>query len=53
MAALYDDKILLIFGGGSKSKTLNDLYSLDFETVCRAFSNNFISLMVQSSCLNS
>lgn len=34
MAALYDDKTLYIFGGASKSKTLNDLYSLDFETVC-------------------
>lgn len=33
VAALYDDKILLIFGGTSKSKTLNDLYSLDFETM--------------------
>lgn len=33
MAALYDDKTLLIFGGVSKAKTLNDLYSLDFETV--------------------
>lgn len=34
VATLYDDKTLLIFGGASKSKTLNDLYSLDFETVC-------------------
>ncbi|XP_057957930.1 acyl-CoA-binding domain-containing protein 6 isoform X2 [Malania oleifera] len=33
VAALYDDRILLIFGGTSKSKTLNDLYSLDFETM--------------------
>jgi len=33
VAALYDDKVLYIFGGSSKSKTLNDLYSLDFETV--------------------
>ncbi|WVZ13087.1 hypothetical protein V8G54_017617 [Vigna mungo] len=33
VAALYDDKILYIFGGSSKSRTLNDLYSLDFETV--------------------
>ncbi|KAH9765672.1 Galactose oxidase/kelch repeat superfamily protein [Citrus sinensis] len=33
VAALYDDKNLLIFGGSSKSKTLNDLYSLDFETM--------------------
>ncbi|CAN6338519.1 unnamed protein product [Urochloa humidicola] len=33
IAALYDDRILLIFGGHSKSKTLNDLYSLDFETM--------------------
>ena len=37
VAALYDDKMLLIFGGASKSKTLNDLYSLDFETVGWAF----------------
>lgn len=33
VAALYDDKTLFIFGGTSKSKTLNDLYSMDFETV--------------------
>lgn len=33
VAALYDDKSLLVFGGTSKSKSLNDLYSLDFETV--------------------
>lgn len=33
VAALYDDKLLLIFGGASKSRTLNDLYSLDFETM--------------------
>lgn len=33
VAALYDDKVLYIFGGSSKSKTLNDLYSLDFETM--------------------
>ncbi|KAJ6904244.1 acyl-CoA-binding domain-containing protein 6 isoform X1 [Populus alba x Populus x berolinensis] len=33
VAALYDDKNLLIFGGTSKSRTLNDLYSLDFETM--------------------
>ncbi|PSS33954.1 Acyl-CoA-binding domain-containing protein [Actinidia chinensis var. chinensis] len=33
VAALYDDKMLLIFGGASKAKTLNDLYSLDFETM--------------------
>ncbi|KAG4977654.1 hypothetical protein JHK86_037128 [Glycine max] len=32
VAALYDGKILFIFGGASKSRTLNDLYSLDFET---------------------
>lgn len=31
VAAIYDDKTLFIFGGCSKSKTLNDLYSLDFE----------------------
>lgn len=33
VAALYDDKTLLIFGGTSKSRSLNDLYSLDFETM--------------------
>ncbi|XP_042517779.1 acyl-CoA-binding domain-containing protein 6 isoform X2 [Macadamia integrifolia] len=33
VAALYDDRVLLIFGGTSKSKSLNDLYSLDFETM--------------------
>ncbi|KAG8048880.1 hypothetical protein GUJ93_ZPchr0009g416 [Zizania palustris] len=33
VAALYDDRILLVFGGHSKSKTLNDLFSLDFETM--------------------
>ncbi|KAJ3681117.1 hypothetical protein LUZ60_015606 [Juncus effusus] len=33
VATLYDDKTLFIFGGHSKSKTLNDLYSLDFETM--------------------
>ncbi|KAK7412591.1 hypothetical protein VNO78_04072 [Psophocarpus tetragonolobus] len=32
-AALYDGKILFIFGGASKSRSLNDLYSLDFETM--------------------
>uniref|UniRef100_A0A0E0MHT7 Uncharacterized protein n=1 Tax=Oryza punctata TaxID=4537 RepID=A0A0E0MHT7_ORYPU len=35
VAALYDDRILLIFGGQSKSKTLNDVHALDFETVIR------------------
>lgn len=39
VAALYDDKTLFIFGGASKSKTLNDLYSLDFETVCETSLN--------------
>lgn len=33
VAVLYDDRTLFIFGGSSKSKTLNDLYSLDFETM--------------------
>ncbi|XP_020220693.1 acyl-CoA-binding domain-containing protein 6 isoform X1 [Cajanus cajan] len=33
VAALYDGKILFIFGGASKSRTLNDLYSLDFGTM--------------------
>ena len=43
VAALYDDKILYIFGGSSKSRTLNDLYSLDFETV---------SELCRSKCVN-
>lgn len=30
---MYDDRYLLIFGGASKSKPLNDLFALDFETV--------------------
>lgn len=34
IAALYNEKLLFVFGGVSKSKTLNDLYSLDFEAVC-------------------
>ncbi|KAL6548478.1 hypothetical protein OROGR_008899 [Orobanche gracilis] len=33
IAALYNDKMLFVFGGSSKSKTLNDLYSLDFEAM--------------------
>ncbi|PIN07508.1 putative protein, contains kelch repeat [Handroanthus impetiginosus] len=33
IAALYNDKTLFIFGGASKSRTLNDLYSLDFEAM--------------------
>ncbi|KAL1078940.1 hypothetical protein V6Z11_D10G189600 [Gossypium hirsutum] len=33
IATLYDDKTLFVFGGASKSRTLNDLYSLDFETM--------------------
>ncbi|XP_047981398.1 acyl-CoA-binding domain-containing protein 6 isoform X3 [Salvia hispanica] len=33
IAALYNDKILFVFGGASKSRTLNDLYSLDFEAM--------------------
>ncbi|KAF5752220.1 hypothetical protein HS088_TW01G00128 [Tripterygium wilfordii] len=33
VATLYDDKTLFVFGGVSKSRTLNDLYSLDFETM--------------------
>ncbi|WMV30127.1 hypothetical protein MTR67_023512, partial [Solanum verrucosum] len=33
VSSLYDDKLLLIFGGSSKSRTLNDLYMLDFETM--------------------
>ncbi|KAK8966497.1 F-box/kelch-repeat protein [Platanthera guangdongensis] len=33
VAALYDDRFLFVFGGKSKSRILNDLYSLDFETM--------------------
>ncbi|KAM7261841.1 hypothetical protein ACFE04_020918 [Oxalis oulophora] len=33
VAVLYDDKILYTFEGATKSRTLNDLYSLDFETM--------------------
>ncbi|XVE82088.1 hypothetical protein DITRI_Ditri15bG0118700 [Diplodiscus trichospermus] len=33
VATLFDDKTLFIFGGASRSRTLNDLYSLDFETM--------------------
>ncbi|VFQ79232.1 unnamed protein product [Cuscuta campestris] len=33
VATLYDDKLLFIFGGTSKSRTLNDLHSLDFEAM--------------------
>ncbi|KAH9575737.1 hypothetical protein CY35_01G126600 [Sphagnum magellanicum] len=33
VAAMYDDRFLLIFGGVSKSKPLNDIYALDFETM--------------------
>ncbi|XP_020586561.1 acyl-CoA-binding domain-containing protein 5 [Phalaenopsis equestris] len=33
VAALYDDRFLFVFGGQSKSRILNDLYSLDFETM--------------------
>ncbi|KAL8524968.1 hypothetical protein ACS0TY_014557 [Phlomoides rotata] len=33
IAALYNEKLLFVFGGASKSKTLNDLYSLDFEAM--------------------
>ncbi|KAL1803792.1 hypothetical protein ACET3Z_032439 [Daucus carota] len=33
VAALHEDKTLLIFGGATKSRTLNDLFSLDFETM--------------------
>lgn len=45
MAALYDDKTLFVFGGTSKSRTLSDLYSLDFETVCE-FSLILISFKI-------
>ncbi|XP_057817944.2 tip elongation aberrant protein 1 isoform X2 [Cryptomeria japonica] len=33
VAALYNDRFLLVFGGAAKSKALNDLFSLDFETM--------------------
>ncbi|CAN0855894.1 Acyl-CoA-binding domain-containing protein 6 [Linum grandiflorum] len=33
VAALCGDKMLFVFGGASKSRTLNDLYSLNFETM--------------------
>ncbi|XP_051130459.1 acyl-CoA-binding domain-containing protein 6 [Andrographis paniculata] len=33
IAALYNDQMLFVFGGASKSRTLNDLYSLDFEAM--------------------
>ncbi|CAL9174248.1 unnamed protein product [Musa hybrid cultivar] len=33
VAALHEDKLLFVFGGQSKSRILNDLYSLDFETM--------------------
>ncbi|KAG8370004.1 hypothetical protein BUALT_Bualt14G0072500 [Buddleja alternifolia] len=33
VATIYNDKMLLVFGGRSKSHTLNDLYSLDFEAM--------------------
>ncbi|KAH6769761.1 Galactose oxidase/kelch repeat superfamily protein [Perilla frutescens var. hirtella] len=33
IAALYNDKMLFVFGGAAKSRTLNDLYSLDFEAM--------------------
>lgn len=58
VATLYDDKLLLVFGGASKSRTLNDLYSLDFETV-RIFGNcnfetclEFIFPFFLRKCLN-
>lgn len=35
---MYEDRFLLIFGGVSKSKSLNDLFSLDFESVCAQIS---------------
>lgn len=48
VATLYDDKLLLVFGGTSKSRTLNDLYSLDFETV-RMFGNwNFETCVLEN-----
>lgn len=33
VAAIYDDRLLLVFGGASKSKYLNDLHALDFEAM--------------------
>lgn len=42
VATLFDDKILFVFGGSGKNKTLNDLYSLDFETVMLFFLSLFV-----------
>lgn len=50
VAALYDDKTLFIFGGTSKSRTLNDLYSLDFETVCKYAFHCKISQVCHPEC---
>lgn len=49
MAALYDDKTLFVFGGTSKSKTLNDLYSLDFETVSEC--SVILTLPIKLGCV--
>lgn len=43
VAAIYDDRLLLVFGGASKSKYLNDLYALDFEAV-RCFPLKYFSI---------
>eukprot|EP00249_Psilotum_nudum_P002665 c15789_g2_i1 orf=215-2338(-) len=33
VAAMHGNQFLLVFGGASKSRALNDLYALDFETM--------------------
>ncbi|KAH7388267.1 hypothetical protein KP509_16G066900 [Ceratopteris richardii] len=33
VAAIYDERLLLVFGGQTKNKSLNDLYALDFEAM--------------------
>lgn len=50
VAALYDDRILFIFGGASKSRILNDLYSIDFETVCSGLAVFFLVDISWLSC---
>lgn len=50
VAALYDDKILYIFGGSSKSRTLNDLYSLDFETVSKLCRSKCVYIYTAIPC---
>ncbi|KAM7276860.1 hypothetical protein ACFE04_018726 [Oxalis oulophora] len=49
VVVLYDDKILYVFGGAAKSRTLNDLYSLDFETMRKIFLTSLAMLKPISS----